>query len=121
MTICSFALKRKAQEVRAIGTTGVFVGPRCICGGGRGGAVSLGAIRTLLSDLVRAESIAIAEKNPEAIPHELVVQYIVGAYMAVMTWWLDGGAKIASHRIDAMFRRLAIEGMPSSFAGKPSR
>jgi len=33
--------------------------------------------------------------------------------MAVMTWWLDGGAKIASHRIDAMFRRLAIEGMPS--------
>jgi AcrR family transcriptional regulator len=88
--------------------------------GGRGGAVSLGAIRTLLSDLVRAESIATAEKSPEAIPHALVVQYIVGAFMAVMTWWLDGGAKIATHRIDAMFRRLAIEGMPSSFAGKPS-
>jgi hypothetical protein len=31
--------------------------------------------------------------------------------MAVLTWWLDGGAKLPPNRIDAMFRRLAIEGI----------
>lgn len=46
-----------------------------------------------------------------AIPRELVVQYRVGAYMAVLTWWLDVGAKLAPHRIDAMFQRLAKEGI----------
>jgi hypothetical protein len=25
-------------------------------------------------------------------PRKLVVKYMVGAFMAVMTWWLDGGA-----------------------------
>ena len=90
--------------------------------GGRGGVIALGTIRQILSDLVRNELAAtVDKKSADVIPREFAVQYVVGAFMAVMTWWLDGGAKIASHRIDAMFRCLAIEGMPSSFAGKPSR
>jgi len=83
--------------------------------GGRGGAVSLGTIRQILSDLVRDELAATAHKKPEdAIPRELVVQYVVGAYMAVLTWWLDAGAKLPPERIDAMFRRLATKGTTRS-------
>jgi AcrR family transcriptional regulator len=79
--------------------------------GGRGGAVSLDTIRRMLADLVRAEIAATGDENSlDAVPRELVVQYVVGAYMAVMTWWLDGGAKLPPERIDAMFRRLATEG-----------
>jgi AcrR family transcriptional regulator len=78
--------------------------------GGRGGAVSLGQIRKMLSDLVRNEFAAPA-KNSADIPRELAVQYVVGAYMSVLTWWLDGGAKLPPKRIDAMFRRLATEGI----------
>jgi len=79
--------------------------------GNRGGAVALGTIRQILSDLVRDELHASAGKNPNgAIPRELVVHYVVGAYMAVMTWWLDGGAKLPPRQMDAMFQRLAIEG-----------
>ena len=78
--------------------------------GGRGGTVSLGTIRQMLSDLVRDELAATVDKKSEdAIPRELVVHYVVGAYMAVLTWWLDGGAKLPPQRIDAMFRRLATE------------
>lgn len=78
--------------------------------GNHGGAVALGTIRQILSDLVRDE--LHAGKNPNgAIPRELVVQYVVGAYMAVLTWWLDGGAKLPPHEMDAMFRRLAIAGI----------
>jgi hypothetical protein len=31
--------------------------------------------------------------------------------MAVMTWWLDGGAKLPPKCVDAMFRHLATEGI----------
>ena len=79
--------------------------------GGRGGTVVLGSIRKILSDLVRDDIAATAGKNStDVIPREVVVQYVVGAYMAVLTWWLDGGAKLPPQRIDAMFRRLAIDG-----------
>jgi len=79
--------------------------------GGRGGTVSLGTIREMLSGLVRDElAVAVDNNSPDGIPRDLVVQYIVGAYMAVLTWWLDGGAKLSPQRIDAMFRRLATEG-----------
>src|SRR6266705_2628321 len=83
--------------------------------GGRGGAVSLGRIRQIISDLVRDELAATIDKNSaDAIPRELAVQYLVGAFMAVMIWWLDGGAKLPPKRIDAMFRRLATEGIAPS-------
>ncbi len=83
--------------------------------GGRGGIVSLGTIRQILSDLVHRELAETSRKDArDAIPRELAVQYIVGAFMAVMTWWLDGGAKLSPERIDAVFRRLALQGLPRS-------
>lgn len=82
--------------------------------GSRGGAVSLASIRQILSDLVRDELATTVDKSENAAPRELVVQYVVGAYMAVLTRWLDGGAKLPPKRIDAMFRRLATEGITRS-------
>jgi len=85
--------------------------------GNRGGAVALGTIRQILSDLVRDELHAGSGKNPNGgIPRELAVHYVVGAYMAVLTWWLDGGAKLPPQQMDAMFRRLAIEGIDAGVA-----
>jgi AcrR family transcriptional regulator len=80
--------------------------------GTRGGTVSLGQIRKILSELVRNEFPATVAKNSaDNVPCEFVIQYLVGAYMAVLIWWLDGGAKLPPKRIDAMFRRLATEGI----------
>lgn len=80
--------------------------------GGRGGAIALGAIRGILSDLVRTELAAASAKNSaDDTPRDLVVQFVVGAFMAVLTWWLDKGAKLSPERVDAMFRRLATEGI----------
>ena len=80
--------------------------------GGRGGTIALDTIRQILSDLVRNElAVTIGKKSADAVPRELVVHYVVGAFMAVLTWWLDGGAKLPPQQIDAMFRRLAIEGI----------
>jgi AcrR family transcriptional regulator len=80
--------------------------------GGRGGAVALETIRGILSDLVRAQlTTHPGSAGDSAMPREFIVRYVVGAYMAVLTWWLDGGAKLPPERIDAMFRRLANEGL----------
>jgi AcrR family transcriptional regulator len=84
--------------------------------GGRGGAIALGTIRQILSDLVRNElATTVDKKSVDVIPREVVVQYVIGAFMAVMTWWLDGGAKLPPRQIDAMFRRLATEGIVRSY------
>jgi len=56
------------------------------------------------------------KKSADVIPREFAVQYVVGAFMAVMTWWLDGGAKLPPRRIDAMFRHLATEGIVPSYS-----
>jgi AcrR family transcriptional regulator len=83
---------------------------------GQGGAVALCSIRQMLSDLVRDELAATTgAPSADAVPRELVVQYIIGAYMSVLTWWLDRGAKLPPQQVDAMFRRLAMQGItPSS-------
>jgi AcrR family transcriptional regulator len=82
--------------------------------GDRGGAIAMDAIRRILSDAVRAELAPTgAGAARDGVPHALVVAGRAGAYMAVLTWWLDGGAKLSPERMDAMFRRLAAEGVPA--------
>lgn len=78
--------------------------------GGRGGAVALSAIRQILADLIRADLPA-AGDEPSVVLREFAVQYLVGAFMAVLTWWLDNGAKSTPQEMDAHFRRIACEGL----------
>jgi hypothetical protein len=77
--------------------------------GGRGGALSLGLIRDTLVELVREE--LAADTPPQGPPRELTVQFVVGAFMAVMTAWLDEGAQRPPEAVDAGFRQLALEGV----------
>jgi AcrR family transcriptional regulator len=87
----------------------------------RGGAIALSTIRKILCDLVRNElPTAVAENSVDAIPHDLIIQYVVGAYMAVLTWWLDGGAKLPPQRVDAMFRQMTTGGTLPLYPATPS-
>jgi AcrR family transcriptional regulator len=80
--------------------------------GTRGGEVALGAIRAIVADLLRRElAVNPGQKSGDAMPRELVVEIVVGAYMTALTWWLDGGATMPPRQIDAMFRRLATDGL----------
>ncbi len=80
--------------------------------GGRGGAITVTAIRKMLADLVRTE-LASGGKvaSPQAPPLDVTVQFVVGAYMAILIWWLDGGAKLSPEKVDAMFRQLVTVGV----------
>ena len=75
--------------------------------GSRGRTWVLGIIRQILSELLCQELAAAEQLGSAHSPsRELVVEYVVGAYMAVLVWWLDGGAKLQPRQVDAMFRRL---------------
>ena len=52
-----------------------------------------------------------ANQGNDAISRELIVQHVVGASMAVVGWWLDGGTKLPAEQVDASFRRLVTEGL----------
>jgi|SRR5579871_1132251 len=78
--------------------------------GSKGGAIALDTIRQTLCDFVRNELATSVDKDGTGIPREFVVQHIVGAYMAVLTWWLDGGAKLPPTRMDEFFQQLTSEG-----------
>ncbi len=81
--------------------------------GSRGGTIALDMIRHTLSDVVRRELLAADNKAKDALDREVAVSYVVGAFMGVVAWWLEGGAKLPIERIDGMFRRLASEGVAS--------
>jgi len=82
--------------------------------GSKGGAIALDTIRRTLCDFVRGELATTGVKDATGIPRELVVQHIVGAYMAALIWWLDGGAKLPPERMDSFFQQLMSEGIASS-------
>ena len=79
--------------------------------GSRGGAVAIDSIRQMLSDLVRAGLSPTAGWPGGAAGREFAVRSVVGAYLAVLTWWLDDGARAAPEEMDALFRRFAAEGL----------
>ena len=81
--------------------------------GSKGGAIALHTIRQTLCDFVRDELATTGTKDGTGIPREFVVQHIVGAYVAVLTWWLDGGAKQPPGRMDEFFQQLMTEGIAS--------
>jgi hypothetical protein len=40
-----------------------------------------------------------------------MAQYVAGAFMAVLTWWVDRGARQRPAEVDTLFRRLVMRGL----------
>ncbi len=82
--------------------------------GGRGGTVVLRKLKDTVTDLVRAElAAAYSPKASGVTEREAAVQFIMGAFMALLTWWLDRGATMSVARIDELFQRFVQDGISS--------
>lgn len=80
--------------------------------GSRGGAVALARLREILESAVRrALEGRPLELGDESVPREFVVQFVVGAFFAVMTRWLEGGAKRSPEQLGRMFREIVTQGL----------
>jgi AcrR family transcriptional regulator len=81
---------------------------------GRAGPIVMERFRHFVAELVRNELGAQAGgRGGKAAPSEVTVQFVVGAYLALLAWWLDRGAKEPPETMDAAFRALALKGLES--------
>ncbi len=84
---------------------------------GRAGSIIMEAFRLYVCELVRADLSARARKTERPFETELAVQFIVGAFMSVLMWWMDRGAKEDPTEIDHAFTALARDGFLRLFRG----
>lgn len=74
------------------------------------GAFVVQRIHRLIADLVAIDLKALGVKGtPEQ--RNLAVEYIAGAFMAVLIWWVEHGAKLPPQEVDSIFRRLVMQGL----------
>jgi hypothetical protein len=77
--------------------------------GQNAGAVVTNRMRAVLMDLVKDDLARVpTSKKVDAIPRTALVQYIVGALLSVLTWWVDEATSHSPDEVDAIFRRLTL-------------
>ncbi|MDE2133667.1 MAG: TetR/AcrR family transcriptional regulator [Alphaproteobacteria bacterium] len=75
--------------------------------GERGAAIMINRIRTLLTELVRQDlAEIIPATGKQQVPRAALVQFVVGALMSMLTWWLDHKSNLRPAEVDTIFRRL---------------
>ncbi len=85
--------------------------------GHESGAFIIQRIHRTIADLAANDVNALAAKaSPQR--RQLAVEFVAGAFMAVLTWWLDQGAALAPAEVDAIFRRLVLEGLAKELQPK---
>jgi AcrR family transcriptional regulator len=85
--------------------------------GGRGGSVAVGEIRQVLSELVHMD--LPAPQNDDGVPREVVVQFVVSAFLTLLSWWLERKPGLTPLQVDAMFRRLVLDGIGRQIGTAP--
>ena len=73
------------------------------------GSIIIGSLREAICDVVRGGLRVERGKAPD----EVEVQFVAGAYLAVVTWWLDRGAKETPAAINQRFRLMATGALTS--------
>jgi AcrR family transcriptional regulator len=77
-----------------------------------GGGPVVRQVEQLLADVVRSELAELfATDPPTRAPEDAVVRYVVGAYLAVLTWWLDTDPLRSPEDADRIFQSLVAPGI----------
>lgn len=81
--------------------------------GGRGGAEVARSIRTYLAGHV-GRSLAAAPRGTLALPAEVLANYIAGAELGFIAWWLESGQPYPPEQMAVMAQQLILHGVMSS-------
>lgn len=87
---------------------------------GRAGPIMMDFMRHALCDILRSELAPGTKSTNADLDDELAVQFLVGGYMSVLTWWLDRGGKEPPEVIEAGFRTMALKGLSAKSAALAS-
>ena len=79
---------------------------------GHGGEVLLKTAQTLLSKNIEQNlGLTLSEKRSSSVPLEVVSQYLAGAFLNLLKWWLEAEMPYSPERMDEMFQQLAMPGV----------
>ena len=53
----------------------------------------------------------LGRNNESAVPIPVLVNYLTGALMSLLRWWLDNDMPYPPEKVDEMFRQMAMPGM----------
>ena len=70
-------------------------------------------MRRLLADLVKPE-VVFKDGRRNSVEAEMAVQYVVGALMSVVIWWLDRDIKLSPEEMDHAFRHMVLPAIQSA-------
>lgn len=89
--------------------------------GPRGGAVVEPHFQRMLGDLVRAElSACVPAGARPTIPLDVMVAYIVSAFIGLLRWWMEQPNRSSAEEIDRQFRALSLPVLAAALgAGVP--
>ncbi len=81
--------------------------------GRESGAIVDRQMRRLLFDLVKLEISDQGRKGRNDLRADMAAQYVVGALMSTVTWWLDHNTPFSPEQIDNLFRQMTLPALQS--------
>jgi len=79
---------------------------------GQSGEVLLKTAQALLSKNIEQNlASTLSEKHSPSVPLEVVSQYLAGAFLNLLKWWLEVEMPYSPEWMDEMFQQLAMPGV----------
>lgn len=77
------------------------------------------AAQTSLSRTIeQALATTLAKKRSPSVPLTVVSQYLAGAFLNLLKWWLEAEMPYSPEQMDEMFQQLALPGVWATVEGK---
>jgi AcrR family transcriptional regulator len=61
---------------------------------------------------------SVAEQQASIVPLSVASQYLAGAFLNLLKWWLEADIPYSPEQMDGMFQHLALPGVWATFGGK---
>lgn len=88
--------------------------------GRESGALVMQRLHRIFADLAEIDLKALGFKGMRT-QRELAAQFVAGAFMGVLRWWLDRGAKLPPPQVDVIVRRLVMQGLAAGLGPGATR
>ena len=76
--------------------------------GRESGMIVARQMRRFLAELVREDLLSEDRRARPGVEIDLAAQYVTGALLAIVTWWLDHSIKLSAEEINRVFRQMTI-------------
>ncbi len=85
--------------------------------GGGWDIVQATARRHLTEDIERHLDAWFPDADPAEMPVSAITNFLTGAMLSVLMWWLDAGRPCSPEEVDEMFQQLAMDGVGQVLRG----